>query len=385
MQTTYNIRQNLGEYLLLTSSAAFLLLAPFYDIGAKYGLIFIYLAFLVKYLSFNKELIAEKFRFRTPLNPGILLFLSSAILSTVFSIKPYHSQKILFGRYLLYLLCFIAGINFIRNNKKERFFEMTFILSGIIVGIGGLTYFLWHSPGRLYFSWDRNVDIGVFSVMYIPFAFFYLTELKRSRMRTLVWLGFCSITACLLLNASRGMLASIILGVFVSLLFFKKSKKGLLSLLIFTCVCVITAFLLKQTRLFDLNTWGFRIPYIKEGLKLFKDSPLIGTGLGSFELLNFTHPAVGRQALHVENLYVEILGQSGIIGLLVFLFLFWSYFKNILINLKNLRTYQLAICASIVSCLISGIFGSVIIVGVPMPFLFWFIFGVSLSEIPKES
>lgn len=373
------------KYLKYPTMVIFIFLTPFSDIAAKLGLFSIYLAFLVKYFIHKKAPITQSFKLKNSLNLGIILFLFSSIISTIFSVNPYHSQKILFGRYFLYLLCFFAGLNFIRSRKELKFFETTFILSGIIVGMGGLVFFLLHSPERLFYSWNVNVDIGLFSVMYIPFVFFYWIGLKKSIMKTFVWLGFCTLTACLLLNSSRGMLISILLGIFITLLFIKKDKKSLISLLLFTLVLIIYILLFNQTRLLDLGTWICRIPYIKEGLKLFKHSPLIGKGLGSFELLNFVNPEIGIHALHIENLYVEILGQSGIIGLASFLFLFWLYFKHIHTNLNNLKIHQLAISASIVSCLISGLFGSVIIVGVPMPFLFWFILGISLSEISQKS
>lgn len=367
--------------LLNLSVSLFLIMSPLFRIWAKLGLILICLSHCAYHIrairSNNKEY--PPLTFKSPLNKGFLLFGISAVVSTLFSISPYHSQKIIFNRYVLYLLCFYAGYNFVRDKENVKFFELIFMLSGIILGFGGLFYYLQNFPARLYFAWNVNVDIGLFAILFLPFSFIYLMKEHNLKMTAIAFLGFCLMTICLALNYSRGGFLSVILGIFVTLIV-AKSKKEFLFLFGFILIFLVFAGTLETERLFNLYTWQYRISYIGEGFKLFKSSPLIGKGLGSFELLNFVHPAVGRHAIHVENLFVEILAQSGLFGLFAFVYLFWLYFKQFKGGIEKLETYQLALISSIVAFLFNGLFGSVIIVGVTMSFIFWFLLGISISK-----
>ncbi len=377
-------RDQIGLIMLYLGMVVFLFFVAYNSTITRYSLLFIYFAYFIKYASLKRGSFLKGFRLSTPINKGFLFFFSSAIISTVFSINPYHSQKILFNRYFLYLLFFYVGFNFIKKRNEQKIFELLFFLSGIILGVGGLIFYFQHFPDRLFFSWNVNVDIGTFAVLFLPFSFFYF-QLERETMllRMCAGLCFCLLAACLLLNFSRGMFVSVVSGIFF-VLFLKKEKKTFVFISIFICIFLVSAFLLKNTRLINSFTWDLRIPYIKEGLKQFKLSPLFGRGLGSFELLHYFHPSVPQQILHVENLYIEILAQSGIMGLIAFFYLFWLYFKRIILSLNNLKTYQLALASSIFSLLIGGIFASVIIVGVFVAFLFWFLLGISLSNIDED-
>lgn len=376
-------REQISSILLYLGVAVFLFYVAYSSVIARYSLLFIYFAYFIRYASLTRRPFFKGFRLNTPLNKGFLLFFISAIISTVFSMNPYHSQKILFNRYLLYLLFFYVGYNFIRTRNEKRIFELFFFLSGIILGMGGLVFYFHHFPERLFFSWNINVDIGTFAVLFLPFSFFYVRfEKETILLRTCAGLSFCLLAACLLLNFSRGMFVSVVLGI-SSVLFLKRDKKGFVFMFIFICVFLVSAYLLKNTRLINLNTWDFRIPNIKEGLKHFKLSPLFGRGLGSFELLNFYCYGVPNKILHVENLVIEILAQSGIIGLIAFFYLFWLYSKRIILSLNNLKTYQFALAGSIFSLLIGGLFASVILVGVFVSFLFWFLLGISLSNMDE--
>lgn len=367
---------------LYFSTAILLVLSPFCGIMAKFGLFSMYLCYFLSYYSLKKETFLSFFKLSTPLNQGILFFFISAVISTIFSVNPYHSQKILFNRYFLYLLCFYAGFNFITDKKSAEIFELLFCLSGFIIGLGGLIFYLLNLPVRLYFSWNVRVDIGLFSTLFLPFAFISLLKSDNSKSKRLFMFGsFCLVAVCLVLNYSRGAFISVISAIFLTLYISKNKKRGFIYWFLFLVIFLVCSYFFNSNRLRNLDTWQFRIPYIKQGLNLFKSSPIIGRGLGSFELLNFVHPAVGRHAIHVENLYVELLAQSGIFGLFAFIYLFWLYFRQFLKRLTELENYELSIISSILACLISGFFGSIIIVGLTMSFLFWFLVGVSISKL----
>lgn len=377
MKSIYELQDTAGTVLLFLSCGVFIIFLPFYSVVAKFALLFMFVSYFIKYFSLNGRGFL-KFQLSTELNKGLVLFFISAICSVFFSVDLYHSQKILFSRYFLYLFSFFAGLNLLKDRKYNKFFIFLFLISGLIVGLGGVLFYFQHSPSRLYYSWNVNVDIGVFSILYLPFSFAFLLQDEKSAVKNISLLGFCLMSICLLLNYSRGSFISVLVGIFF-VFFISKNRKSGYIVFLFTLILLFFAFLLESSRLVDLNTWEYRFSYIKEGAKLFMKSPLLGKGLGAFELQHFVHPAVGRQSLHIENLYVEILAQSGIIGLASFLYIFWLYFRKISAGLKNLPLYEIAIAGSIFASLISGFFGSVILVGISMPFLFWFLMGISVA------
>ena len=368
------------------SVTIFLFLSPFSEVWAKIGLILMSVCNSIYFISafcLKKEGQAIV-TLRTPLNRGLLLFGISAVISIIFSISPYHSQKIFFNRYFLYLLCFYTGYNYIKSDRDSKFFVFIFLVSGMVLGLGGMIYYFYFHPVRLHFSWYINVDIATFALLFLPFVFVYIFHTNKDKLsiKIIAWLSFIFMSVCLLLNYSRASFISAVLGIFCVLLFNNGVKRrDFIFLGLFAFLFLMLFYEFKSERLLDPRTWIYRSAYIKEGFALFKSSPFIGRGLGSFELLKFVHPAVTRQALHVENLYVEILAQGGLFGLLAFCYLFWLYFKQFTKRIGKLRNYELAASASIFASLIYGFLSSTIIVGVTMSFIFWFLAGISISRM----
>lgn len=97
----------------------------------------------------------------------------------------------------------------------------------------------------------------------------------------------------------------------------------------------------QQQRL-EGNSTGLRWIFTKNSLQLIKEHPLVGTGVGSFhmEYKNQFPPAPGFENMHEpQNEYLMIAVQLGIIGLLVFLALFYIEWRQSLLlpnDLKNL-------------------------------------------------
>ena len=68
------------------------------------------------------------------LNRPLLLFLSVSLLSVIFSLNFYHSQKIFFGHYLPYLLLFWMTIISVRSNQNVVEGDGRKLVSGSLIG-----------------------------------------------------------------------------------------------------------------------------------------------------------------------------------------------------------------------------------------------------------
>ena len=80
-----------------------------------------------------------------------------------------------------------------------------------------------------------------------------------------------------------------------------------------------------------------RFNFHQFGLTQFKKFWLFGYGTGAFELvfkLFFNIPANGKLAAHAHNDGVELIGEVGVIGILILLLLSLIYFKKLLNNIN---------------------------------------------------
>ena len=62
-----------------------------------------------------------------------------------------------------------------------------------------------------------------------------------------------------------------------------------------------------------------RAAFFRDGLKVFRDHPIFGTGLGGFETLLFGYQEFYYETKYVHNHYIQTMLDSGIIGLLIYL------------------------------------------------------------------
>ena len=141
------------EKILLAAVCGILFVAPF----DKHLVKILYYLALALWLALN--IIKYKSKFYkglfscTSSSITIAVFFLAAVISTIFSLKPYHSQEILFQRYFPYFVLFFLGADLVRNSvgplsvnfrgKKVCFSNLSivigsFLLLGVIIGAGGV-------------------------------------------------------------------------------------------------------------------------------------------------------------------------------------------------------------------------------------------------------
>lgn len=93
------------------------------------------------------------------------------------------------------------------------------------------------------------------------------------------------------------------------------------------------------------ESFSFRLSTWRATFDMIKASPLMGTGIGSFEIV---YPAYKRPEIfyiekehniasqHAENFYLEQLSCLGILGFGLFLWVLWYISKQVFLKLKNL-------------------------------------------------
>ncbi len=62
-----------------------------------------------------------------------------------------------------------------------------------------------------------------------------------------------------------------------------------------------------------------RAAFFRDGMKVFRDHPILGAGLGSFECLIFGYQDFRYETKYVHNHYIQVLLDCGVVGFLLYL------------------------------------------------------------------
>jgi O-antigen ligase len=381
--------------LLLANLCIFILLCPFFKRIPKITAVVSFVLWLAVNLIKYKKHFYKYLVPKTNLAKPLLFFIAALIFSVIFSLDPYHSQSILFERYLYYFFFFIIG-SYLGQNKKNLFFlTAAIILTSIVVGVGGVWDLIRFSPRRLFTFYGNEVILTSFLALFIPFSFTLAVFLKNKTLQISAAVSFLLLLPIFLFNASRSVWGAVLFTILV--ISFLNSKKLAVSLLII--ILIIGVFLLPdyfQKRVattFNPDRWGDRVAMWESAVNISKDFPVFGAGLGTYKkfLYKYNSPGAYKKQghLHAHSSYLELLAEAGIVGLAAFLALFAIYFRNFFRFYKKalddrIRIINLGFAGSILAILIVGFSGSVMVVGIQGANLFWFFFGLAAGLINEN-
>ncbi|MBI5574001.1 MAG: HAD-IIIA family hydrolase [Elusimicrobia bacterium] len=280
--------------------------------------------------------------FSPPLTSAILIFFCSAVISSIFGVDFRRSIKGL-NENMLFFIFFLTLSN-VKNFNHAKKIIFIFIVSSSIMGLLGLIQYitgisfdygklLYMLDGRAHGtrSWPQTYaeglllafPVSISAVLYLRKKIFYITSILIfsgiifSYVR-MVWISTTIILVVLLFieikrlkNLTYIFTALLILAVASS--FFLPGRLNIIK---------------RATNFSDpvrTNMW-------KTGLKIFRDYPLLGVGLKNikkvypyyYQKLNFLKEFY--KLSHLHSTFIHILVERGIIGFLVFLYLFAIYF-----------------------------------------------------------
>jgi len=99
-----------------------------------------------------------------------------------------------------------------------------------------------------------------------------------------------------------------------------------------------------------------RLVFFEDGMKLFRRRPIVGLGLGAFENAICSVQGFYYETKYVHNHYIQVLLETGIIGLLLFVGLLGISAASVLISLKKESAHPLtpALGAALIFMAIHG-------------------------------
>ncbi|MFC1658435.1 O-antigen ligase family protein [Candidatus Omnitrophota bacterium] len=288
----------------------------------------------------------EKFLTATPFNK--LLFI--LIIFTYFELwagsafvgiaAPISFDNLRFQdwkNYMILPLLFFITVNNIKDKKtmKRLVYAMVFII--FVMGLYFFKDYRWISKSvfRDYKRWYGTFaylgpnEWAAFHVHYIfvMLGIFFIDKLKQWRL--LFGAAILLSLYCILFAYSRGAYIALLIGlIFFSLMKKKRILIPVIILLLFWQIllpqAVVQRIQATKTEYGELDSSGkSRLDLWGKGLSLFSRNPLTGIGFA-------TSPELGlRKSLtDTHNIYVEILVEQGIVGMIIFLLLIYLSLRS---------------------------------------------------------
>ncbi len=294
----------------------------------------------------------------SPLAISIFSFILFTFLSLIWTenLEFALNQKRL---YVPWLAIFTIALNV----KKEQIFS---IISAFVIGMivsellsYGMFFELWQikGHGKEYPSpFMMHIDYSVFLAFTSIILLNRLLSMRYSLKEKLIILFFfLTITGNLFINDGRTGQLAFMVGIFATIfIHYKINIKSIIASVILISIIFSSAYTFSnkfQTRVHaaqsdierimngQLNSsWGIRVAMYFVAADIAKENPILGVGVGDYKIAakealakndhNFHKTVIEFiPKHHFHSQYLNILVQGGIIGLLIFLMIFYQFAK----------------------------------------------------------
>ncbi len=274
------------------------------------------------------------------------------------------------------------GISSYLTRDKQLHYIRALVLIAVFISLAGIIgrYLLiensklsWFLPGEgteLYACFVNKNNFGGFLVLLCPAAIFLCAkDINDSNwfLAVLNVVCFFIMTTGVIISMSRGAFFTYIITILaVVLLSVRRStrKTGIIICLI-SCIsfaaiiCFISGTLEQRLRTIgelDIDTSAqIRLAVWKDGFKMWKDYPLIGVGAEGFRMVFSQYRSIAstRSFHHAENIYLQLILDTGLFGLMLIAGSIVSYvhfYKTIKWTEQNSIVLLTVICAIISAC-----------------------------------
>lgn len=277
------------------------------------------------------SLLQGRIRLILDLSVHAFFFLLLALLvSACFADNPGDSLSYLSAQFIPIAVVFLLLINLVEKQEEQKL-----VINTVLIAVLGATLaavvLTWVDPQQRALAGGRLVGLGLLSnandlaaiiVMTVPFLFATLAGEKPSSLASLLLILSGGIALAGLWTAqSRAVLLAVVLSALVYLLLAIGSRHKFMVIALVLIVFPILWSATSARRDSDLALSKIaRVNYIKTGIKMFKQSPLIGVGAGNYPRLyeRYSGLLIERGQRTAHSSWVLILAEAGILGLCAF-------------------------------------------------------------------
>jgi len=300
---------------------------------------------------------------------GMFLFFIVLILSIIFS-DYYILGLDYLDKILRYLIIYFSIINFIKY--REQMHKIFIVLSISILFSSIYSIYQYFSlnksraSGFLPTLTNESILLMVLSIMIM-----LIYRAKNNNKYYYLFVTLVSFFSLMVANTRGAWIAFIVALILFYFLVDKRIVIFLFIILIIS-IAIFPSFKLRFSSIFDLNNSSNneRILMWKSAFEMWKDRPFLGHGIGSFEKLYpekyiLKNANVKARSYAHSNIF-NLLAETGILGVVSYLYLFLAILKHVLNKLKELKNKRKA---------------EIIVYGYFISFISFFIHGLTFTNI----
>lgn len=322
---------------------------------------------------------------------AFIIFCSMRLYFAVDFVWGMFSLRYLFAGVMIFLLL----DNVMNEPRQIRKLFNFFIVWGILLSVqvffvssreGNIQADEFHKGLRL--GWGRSNYLASLLILIIPMAYAMLfSKSTQWTKKTGYWFGFLAMMIALILTGSRGgFLAILIPMIILSRKFLKNSRILIYSSVVFVPFVVFyfrEAFLYVFSGLMNIDkqvTVLTRLINWIGSWKAFIHHPLTGVGYGN---LGYYIKNVFETNTSAHNIILSLLGETGIIGFMLFAALLWRLMKIQRKNLELPDEEDALMAWGIYAGTVGVLCHSLVepsIWGYQMQILLWITFGMSVKQ-----
>jgi len=352
---------NYSIYLAILSPPLYLIRFSIFGLPFNLSEAAIYLA-LAAWLAFKtKKSLFNNKQFCLP----IILLYFGAVISTFFSQDIQASAGILKGWFIAPLILFFLAVDFIRGRKQIRNIIIALFLSGL--GVGLISSFYWQSriltyDGRLRAFYLSPNHLAMCLSPILILSLYLYSSFKKNLPKIILFIVHCLLFIVICLTGSFGAWISVVAGLFLFLFLIRKKISRRFLLAVFLLAAVSIMFLPRQKiqglLVFFSPSLKSRLVIWRVAGEIIKDHPFVGVGPAMFQKYYLDYqvkfPPYPEWAVpQPHNLLMAFWLQTGLLGLIGFIWLIIVFF----LNLKKIRDNFLtsALAATMAYFLLHGL------------------------------
>lgn len=311
------------------------------------------------------------------------LFIIWGLISYTYAFNKVEVIVRLFA-FINFYISFLIGYVFLRS-AKPTFKEVSLFFSVILILQVSFSFYALETLTTLReydFSMNSKI-IGIFSnrnitsaiyLIQLPFLIYLFSEIKNKFFKAMLFIISILVVYIIFLLASRTAYVIILGLIIINLIILLISKQNINqfknSFLVKFTIIIIIGFIITYTMIGDQNnsnpvnriqtidfqeeSTNTRLRYYSYGINDFIKNPLIGYGLGNFKIISIDRDKENINSYTIpytmHNDFLEVAVELGIIGLLIFSFVFlfpiYLFYKQLKIGEPN------TISVIILSCFI---------------------------------
>ncbi|MDD5560572.1 MAG: O-antigen ligase family protein [Candidatus Omnitrophica bacterium] len=359
---------------------------------------------------------------KTELNMALGAFIAINVLSVIFSTNFGLSLRGLLGKNLKFLGIYFMLVEVINSKKRLKIILIAIISSAVFIIIdAGVMYFKGvdflrgHELGLYPFcaSFSNSTGFAAWLTVIIPIFIGIIAAnvIPDLRLKILLSTAVTIQSLYLIKTYSRGGWFGFLAGIMLIAYYVLKNSN-----LVVKKTCIITVIsllaiglLLPRSVVINVKYYiwvnfpfsrqineslksmssgpstSARVMLWKESVRIIRDYPLFGCGLNTYSIVAKKYKSFEGGGVYPHNSYLQKAAETGLPGLLAFLFVLYSFFRMGLRYLNQKKDYLALGFLSGILAFLAHAFFDTHFYSLQLVVLFWFMLGLTVAIIKLGS